>query len=94
MSLFRRPGIGEAMASVICVVAVLGTLIAIDPRVQIRLTALVSEASSDPLSTWGQRVGRFTDAVAQAARDHSIDQAPLLVFTVVAAALLFFMLRT
>ncbi len=94
MSFFRRPVIGEAMASVISVVAVLATLVAIDGRVRDRFAALVSEASSDPIATWGQRATAFSDAVIQAARDHSIDQAPLLVFTVVAAALLIFMLRT
>ncbi len=94
MWVFRRPGTGEAIASVICLVAVLAALVAVDSRVHDRFTALVSDASSDRLPTWGQRVGEFTDAVAQAARDHSIDQAPLLVFTVVAAALLIFMLRT
>jgi hypothetical protein len=92
--LFKRPGMGEAMASVICVVAVLATLVAVDSRVRDRFEALVSEASSDGLTSWENRAGAFADAVAQAARDRSIDQAPLLVFTVVAAALLIFMLRT
>lgn len=89
-----RPGIGEAMASAICVVAVLATLVGIDSRVRDRFVALVNQASSDGLATWGERVGALGDAVVQAARDHSIEQAPLLVFTVVAAALLIFMLRT
>ncbi len=94
MRLFRRPGIGEAVASGICVVAVLATLVGIDSRVHDRFAALIDQASSDGLATWGQRVAALGDAVVQAARDHSIDQAPLLVFTVVAAALLIFMLRT
>ena len=94
MSLLKRPGIGEAMASVICLIAVLVTLVAVDGRVRDRFTALVNQASSAPLVSFEDRASAFTDAVAQAARDHSIDQAPLLVFTVVAAALLIFMLRT
>jgi hypothetical protein len=91
---FKRPGVGEAMASAICVAAVLATLVSIDSRVRDRFQALVSEASSEGLTTWKDRAGAFADAVVQAARDHSIDQAPLLVFTVVAGALLIFMLRT
>ncbi len=94
MHLFNRPGIGEAMASVICVMAVLGTLVAVDGRVRDRFSAVVSEASADPVRTVGARVAALSGAIAQAARDNSIDQAPLLVFTVIAAALLIFMLRT
>jgi len=82
------------MASAICVAAVLATLVSIDGRVRDRFSALVAQASSDRLATWEERAGAFGDAVVQAARDRSIDQAPLLVFTVVAAALLIFMLRT
>lgn len=82
------------MASVLCVVAVLATLVAMDNHVRDGFMALVSQASSDRLTTWEERANEFSDAVVQAARDHSIDQAPLLVFTVVAAALLIFMLRT
>ncbi len=82
------------MASVLCLMAVLATLVAVDSRVHDRFSALVSQASSDGVTTWGERAGAFSDAVMQAARDRSIDQAPLLVFTVVAGALLFFMLRT
>jgi hypothetical protein len=90
----RKPGVGEAMASALCVVAVLATLVAVDARVHDRFSALLSQTSSEGLTTWEARAGAFSDAVMQAARDHSIDQAPLLVFTVVAAALLIFMLRT
>ncbi len=94
MSFFRRPGIGEAMASAISVLAVLTILVGVDGRVRDRFTALVTQASSDSIDTWGHRASALSDAVIQAARDRSIDQAPLLVFTVVAAALLIFMLRT
>ena len=82
------------MASAICLVAVLVTLVGVDPRVQDRFSALVTQASSDRLSTWGDRADALGGAIMQAARDQSIDQAPLLVFSVVAAALLIFMLRT
>ncbi len=89
-----RPGIGEVVGSAVCLVAVLATLVAIDGRVHERFDALVTRASSDGLSTWGERAAALGGAVVQAARDRSIDQAPLLVFAVVGAALLIFMLRT
>jgi hypothetical protein len=90
----NRPGIGEAAASAFCLVAVLGMLVAVDGRVRERFSALISEASSEGLTSWEVRAEAFGNAVVQAARDRSLDQAPLLVFTVVAAALLIFMLRT
>jgi len=90
---FRRPGVGEAMGSLICVAAVLAVLVAVDPDVHDHFTALISQASSDRLSTWNRRAGELGNAIIEAARDHSIDEAPLLVFTVVAAALLIFLLR-
>ncbi len=90
----KRPGIGEAMASVLCLLAVLATLVAVDVRVHDRFAALVGQASSEGVSTWGERARAFGDAVLQAARDRSIDQAPLLVFSVIGGALVIFMLRT
>jgi hypothetical protein len=90
----NKPGIGEVVGSAVCLVVVLATLVAVDGRVHERFDALVTRASSDGLNTWGERVAALGGAVAQAARDRSIDQAPLLVFAVVGAALLIFMLRT
>lgn len=94
MRVLNRPGIGEAAASVFCLVAVLATLVAVDGRVRDRFSALVTQASAEGLTSWEQRAEAFGNAVVQAARDRSLDQAPLLVFTVIAAALLIFMLRT
>lgn len=94
MRVLNRPGIGEAVASLICLVAVLGTLVAVDTRVREHLSGLVTQASSEGVAGWKERVSAFGNAIVQAARDRSIDQAPLLVFTGVAAALLIFMLRT
>lgn len=90
----NRPGIGEAMASIICLAVVLATLVAVDGRVRDRFDALVSHASSDGVNTWTERAGALGAAIVQAARDRSIDQAPLLIFTVVGGGLLFFMMRT
>ncbi len=89
-----KPGIGEAVASVICLAVVLATLVAVDGRVRDRFDALVHQASSEGVNTWSDRAGALGEAIVQAARDRSIDQAPLLVFTVVGGALLFFMMRT
>ncbi len=89
-----RPGIGEAVASAVCLVAIVGSLVAIDPRVHERVQAFVAQASSQTAASWGERGQLLVAAVVQAARDRTIDQAPLLVFAAVGAALLIFMLRT
>jgi hypothetical protein len=89
-----KPGIGEALASLVCLGLVLATLVAVDVRVRDRFHALVNQASSEGVNTWSERAGALGGAIVQAARDRSIDQAPLLVFTVVGGALLFFMIRT
>jgi hypothetical protein len=90
----NRPGIGEAVASAVCLAIVLVSLVAIDHRVRDRFDALVSQTSAGGVTGLSDGASAFASAIVQAARDRSIDQAPLLVFTVVGAGLLFFMLRT
>ncbi len=94
MRVLNRPGIGEVVGSVVCLLAVLATLVVVDGRVHERFDALITQASSDGLTTWGERASALCGAVVQAARDRSIEHAPMLVFAVVGAALLVFMLRT
>ncbi len=94
MRAFTRPGIGEAIASAVCLCAIVGSLVAVDPRVHDRVEAFVVQASSQGAGSWGERGQALVSAVVQAARDRTLDQAPLLVFAAVGAALLIFMLRT
>jgi len=89
-----RPGFGELLGSLVCLVVLFVTLLAVDNRVREHFELLVSRASSAPVATFSERAGALSDALVQAARDRSIDQAPLLVFGAVGAALLVFMLRT
>ncbi len=85
---------GEMAGSVLCFIAVLSALVAVDPRVRERVMLLFNEASTEGLTSWGYRANRLVEAVIQAVRDQSIDNAPLLIFSVVAAVLVVFMLRT
>jgi len=89
-----RPGMGELLGSLVCLVIVFATLLAVDERVRDHLGLFISRASSAPATTFAERVNDLSEAVVQAARDRSIDQAPLLIFSAVGAALLVFMLRT
>jgi hypothetical protein len=91
---FSRPGLGELVGSMICLLVVFTTLLAVDQRVRDRVELLVNRASAAPVATFSDRAGALRDALVQAARDRTIDQAPLLVFSAVGAALLIFMLRT
>ena len=68
------------------------TLISLDDRVRERATELVSGAGN--VTSWDNRVSMFTDALADAARYQSIENAPLLIFATVGAVLFLFMVRT
>ena len=46
------------------------------------------------LATAGRQLTDFTSVIATAARDQSLGHAPLLMFTLAAAVLVLFMLRT
>ena len=94
MRLRNKPGFGELIASTVCLLVVLIALVAIDDRVQHRFTMLVSQAASEGVPAWRDRVVLLGDAVIESARDHSMEHAPLLVFSAAGAVLLVFMLRT
>lgn len=84
-------GTGEAIGSLICFIAVLATLVAVDDRVRERISI---EMSSEHLATWSERANAIVAVVLDVARDQSIAHAPLLVFSIVAVVLVLFMLRT
>jgi hypothetical protein len=75
--------------------ALLGGLAVIDRRVRRELTLLFS-GSGPPqgLATMGERVSDLALIVLQAARDQTIEHAPLVIFGLAAAVLVLFMMRT
>jgi hypothetical protein len=87
-------GIREFIVSAACLIAVLAGLIAADSRVRDRLTAAFSTATHSGATEWTARVDAIGSAVLRAARDQSIEHAPMLIFAAVAAVLVVFMLRT
>ena len=70
---------------------ILFALISVDPRVEAQVTDLVRGASAMSLSS---RLGDLGSTLWSAARDHSIDQAPLLVFATVGTVLTLFMFKS
>lgn len=74
--------------------AIVAGLISIDARVREHFSRLAAQTSSSGLTPIAEQLGEVGNAVMRAARDHSIDQAPLMLFSVVAVVLVLFMLRT
>jgi len=73
--------------------AVLVTLIAFDDRVARQLAILGKRGPERELLVMGDWLSSLSNAVAVAARDQSLDHAPMLVFTAVAILLVIFMVR-
>jgi hypothetical protein len=89
-----RRAFREALMSAGTVVILLLVLIAFDDRVRDQVMRRVVAHPAMELASAGRQVGDLTTAIAQAARDQSLGHAPLLIFTLAAAVLVLFMLRT
>ena len=85
---------GDVAASLAGYLVVLGALVAIDERVGRHLRLLFHHGPSGEVAAWSDRLGGLGRALIAAARDQSIDHAPMLVFTAVAIVLVFVMVRT
>jgi hypothetical protein len=84
-------GLGEAAGSAACFFAVLAVLIMADAQIREPIANAVAQTRS---TNWIGQASAVIRVVADAASQQSIEHAPLLVFTVVGALLLLFMLRT
>jgi len=71
--------------------AILFALVSVDPRVEAQVTDLMRGVS---VASWSDRLGDLGGALLMAARDHSIDNAPLLVFATVGTVLTLLMLKS
>ena len=94
MGVRARRAIGEAAGSVLCFLVVLTALVAVDVRVRERVGLLFDQASGGSVESWGDRMNALVGVIVQAARDQSIDNAPMMIFAIVATVLVVFMLRT
>lgn len=89
-----RRAFGEGLMSVGALAIILLALIAIDDRVREQVSLRWSVSPSSQLSTAGAQVRDLTEVVFEAARDQSLEHAPLLIFGLAGAVLVLFMLRT
>jgi hypothetical protein len=83
-------GLRETIVSPAIFAGMLLMLVSFDDRVRERFTDLVGGG----VGPWGDRLADFGNALADAARYQSIENAPLLIFSVVGAVLVLFMFRT
>ena len=90
----RSLRVREALMSAATVVVLLLILIALDDRVRDHISRPVLAHRSTELASAGQQLRELTSIIGTAARDQSINHAPLLLFTVAAVVLVSFMVRT
>lgn len=69
-------------------------LVTIDSRVREQLSGVWGPSSAPAVATIKSRVREVASVVLSAARDHSLDNAPLMIFALAATVLVLFMLRT
>ena len=86
-----KMGLRDGVVSAAVFGAVLFALVSVDPRVEAQVSDIVRGAS---VASWSDHVNDLSGALWSAARDHSIDNAPLLVFATVGTVLTLFMLKT
>ena len=86
-----KVGIRESVVSAFMFGAIVLTLAAFDPRVRDCVSALVGSGSVSP---FGDRLADVGAALWSAARHQSIENAPMVVFAAIGAALTLFMFRS
>jgi len=84
----------EVLMSVGTVVILLLTLMAFDVRVRDQVSRHLRVPPRVEVASAGHQLRDLTSVIVQAARDQSFGHAPLLIFALVSAVLLLFMLRT
>ena len=89
-----RRAFGEGLMSVGALAILVLALIAIDDRVREQVWMRWSAPSPAQLSNAGENVRDLTSVIYVAARDQSLEHAPLLIFGLGATVLVLVMLRT
>ena len=85
---------GDAMISLCALLLLLIMLVSIDPRVREEMSGLWGGSGPSAVTSVRTHVTKASTVVLSAARDHSIDNAPLMIFALAATVLVLFMLRT
>ena len=94
VSLMRKRAIGDALISVGALCALIGILVAFDARVREQISMRVGAGQSAvQVAKAEATVRNLASVVIVAARDQSIEHAPLVIFVLAATVLLLCMLR-
>ena len=88
-----RRVLGDALISAGAMLILLLVLVSVDDRVRERVSALATPSRSELVSA-GTMVGEVSAVVVRAARDQSVEHAPMMIFAVAATVLVLCMLRT
>jgi hypothetical protein len=88
-----RRVLSDALISLAALVLLFTLLLAVDDRVKQRVSAFWTPDSSE-FAGASQQVGSFVTLTYEVVKDQSIAHAPLTIFTVAAAVLVIFMVRT
>ncbi len=91
-----RGGLGDTLISTGALVILLVAIVSMDTRVRDHVMRLVpgGGAASSEITSVARQASDTASAVMGAARDQSIEQAPLVIFVTVATILVLFMVRT
>jgi hypothetical protein len=89
-----RRQLRDGLISVGAVLILLLVLTSMDNRVRDQVSLRVVAHPAVELASAGRQVRDLTTVISEAARYQSIGHAPLLIFTLAAAVLMMFMLRT
>jgi hypothetical protein len=90
----KRRWFNDAVVSLGALTLLIVLLVAIDDRVRDQITARVHAGPSAQIADLGSRARDVAAILASAARDQSIEHAPLAIFVVAATVLVLFMVRT
>jgi hypothetical protein len=95
VSLVRKRAIGDALISVAALCALIAMLAAFDVRVREQISMRVSAGQpASQVANAQATVRNLASVVFLAARDQSIEHAPMVIFVLLAIVLFMFMLRT
>jgi hypothetical protein len=89
-----RRRVNDVVISVLALSALLLILLSVDPRVRDQVQTTLSTPPTSTVRSVTNEVRDVSKVVVRAAEDHSLANAPMVVFGVAAAVLTVFMLRT
>jgi hypothetical protein len=89
-----RRRLKDAVISILALSVLMLMLMSVDPRLRDQIEATVNTPPTSTIRTVTHQVQDVSKVVVSAAEDHSLANAPLVIFGIAATVLVVFMLRT